>query len=96
MQEPPRDGESTYGMGWYVIQQPELPTYLGHGGNLVTTASHMVYDPTTGTAIAVLLDSNGPAALLTLNLRTRGFRVRTKHATVLHTFDALDRSLRNA
>lgn len=68
MQEPPHGAESTYGMGWYEIKQPELPPYLGHGGNLVTAASHMVYDPSTDTAIAVLLDSNGPAALLSLNL----------------------------
>ncbi|MDO4262950.1 MAG: serine hydrolase domain-containing protein [Deinococcus sp.] len=68
MQSPPRGADSTYGMGWYAISSPELPAYLGHGGNLVTAASHMVYDPSTDTALAALLDSNGPAALLTLNL----------------------------
>lgn len=66
MQQPGAAGN--YGMGWYRIQQPDLPPYLGHGGNLVSYATHVVYDPSTQTGVAVLLDTNGPAALLTLNL----------------------------
>lgn len=64
----PGGQETTYGMGWYEISQPDLPTYLGHGGNLYTYASHVVYDPSTRTGISVLLNANGPASLLTVNL----------------------------
>lgn len=57
-----------YAMGWYDSSEPGMPARMGHGGNIVSYSSHMAFEPSSQSGVVVLLNSNGPAVLLSNNL----------------------------